>query len=190
MTNSVMTDELWLPVLGYEGLYEVSSEGRVRSLAGRRSGRVLKSRVLKPFNIRGYCLVGLSRNGVTKTFQVHRLVMCSFTGLEPLLEVNHKDGNKSNNRHTNLEWVTHRENIDHAHRENLVDTRGEKNFKHKLLEEDVRVILLPFVESNVQLAEIFDVSPATITHIKLGQTWRHLHDGYQRVANAKEQPRE
>lgn len=99
----------WKPVTGYEGLYEVSSCGRVRSLgfqtpAGYRKGRVLKPSVSDS----GYSLVTLARDGSRKSAHVHRLVCEAFNGPQPssLHEVAHNDGDAQNNAASNLRWDT------------------------------------------------------------------------------------
>jgi hypothetical protein len=114
--------EVWLPVRNYEGYYEVSNHGRVRSVARkivRSNGwpKTIKETVLcaKP-NRGGYLHVGLSKDGVAKTNRVHRLVMDSFFPTDEALDVNHKDGDRANNRLENLEWVTRTENHLHAYR--------------------------------------------------------------------------
>lgn len=117
--------EEWQPVIGYEGCYEVSNLGRIRSLksrSGRPRQRLLKSH---SFN-RDYARVLLFRNGSGQTHAVHRLVAKAFLGPVPEgKEVNHKDGMKANNRTQNLEYVTAAENISHARHLGLA-RRGER----------------------------------------------------------------
>ena len=92
------TDEKWLPVPGYEGLYEVSDHGKVRS----------RKKVLKEHPMRnGYYNVSLFKDGKYKAYGIHRLVALAFIpNREHLPQVNHKDGNKKNNAVENLEWCT------------------------------------------------------------------------------------
>lgn len=114
-----MNEELWLPVWGYEGLYEVSSLGRVRSIDREvehptvgivhRKGKVLAQ---NPLNKDGYLGVGLSRGGTKKKRAVHLLVLESFVGPRPKgKQACHNDGNNTNNRAENLRWDTPKENV-------------------------------------------------------------------------------
>lgn len=104
-----MEKEKWLPIKGYEGLYEVSNLGRIKSL------RKNKMMSIKPVKDR-YKSVGLvDRNGIIKSIKIHRLVAIHFIeNPENKREVNHKNMNKNDNRVSNLEWVTPSENINHA----------------------------------------------------------------------------
>lgn len=102
----------WLPIKGYEGLYEVSNTGKVRSLdrmVRNSSGNGTKlspGKILKQSDVgNGYLRVDLCKNGEIKHFAVHRLVASSFVkNPENLPMVNHKDENKENNSAENLEW--------------------------------------------------------------------------------------
>jgi DNA-binding XRE family transcriptional regulator len=101
--------ESWKPVEGYEGLYEVSDLGRVRSI--KRSGRILAGCQVA----HGYIAVSLHKNNQKSMYLVHRLVAKAFIpNPENKSQVNHKDLDKRHNSVENLEWVTPRENIEHA----------------------------------------------------------------------------
>ena len=108
MTN----DEIWCPIKGFEGQYEVSDKGRVRSL------KFGKERILKPIrNTQGYLQVHLCKNGEIKKCLVHRLVSQTFIpNPNNLQEVNHKDENPSNNSAQNLEWCDRKYNINYGTR--------------------------------------------------------------------------
>ncbi len=112
--------EEWRPVVGWEGYYEVSDLGRVRRIAAYRSTSV--GRVLKPWrNVHGYRQVTLTHRGRRHAPTVHRLVTDAFLGPLPAgMERNHRSGAKDDNRLTNLEFVTHPENVRHALRLGLV----------------------------------------------------------------------
>lgn len=109
-----MSKEIWKDIEGYEGLYQVSNLGRVKS--NLRKGKILKSNSTYD----GYYNVTLSKNGKLKTYRIHRLVCIAFLD-NPLnkSEVNHIDGNKKNNNIENLEWCTRSENAEHAHKTGL-----------------------------------------------------------------------
>lgn len=105
--------EIWKPVVGYEGFYEVSNLGNVRSY------HFGKTKLLKPgINKKGYLCVILSINGVRKTTTVHRLVLQSFNPQKDAFRnhINHINENKKDNRIDNLEWVTAKENNNHGTR--------------------------------------------------------------------------
>lgn len=104
-------EEIWKDVVGYEGFYEVSNLGRVRSLREH----VPKGKILTPFDNGGYDRVTFRINYKQKNLLVHRLVAKAFIPNPCNKEVvNHKDGNKKNNCVSNLEWVTKEENTVHA----------------------------------------------------------------------------
>lgn len=103
--------ELWKDIIDFDG-YQVSSYGRVMSYKQCKSGKILKNRI----NDRGYSLVSLRKNGKKYFKSVHRLVLENFNPVENMsqLEVNHKDENKQNNNLDNLEWMTHKQNINYG----------------------------------------------------------------------------
>ena len=119
-----MNKEIWKPIIGYEGTYEVSSLGRVKSVGrtvqgGNQSGPCLMKKtekIMAQYTTRGgYKVVRFKKAGKYKEFYVHRLVAIAFidTAADHKVEVNHIDGDKTNNAVTNLEWVTHQKNITH-----------------------------------------------------------------------------
>lgn len=110
--------EEWRPILGFEGIYEVSSHGRVRSLNYKdRAGRQRSGKLLKTGSGKDYPLVGLRKDGITIVRRVHQLVADAFLGpCPPEHEVGHKDHTRTNNHKDNLEYVTHLENMQHAAR--------------------------------------------------------------------------
>lgn len=110
-------NEIWKDIEGFNGLYQVSNYGNVRSFHGRVSG--MKFKIDKD----GYFHIGLTKEGKQRTFRVHRLVAKEFIE-NPLNlpEVNHKDLNKQNNNSDNLEWVSSRENKKHYHKDERKNT--------------------------------------------------------------------
>ena len=118
-----MTEEVWRDVKGYEGLYQVSNMGRVKSLERKdRFGRVIKERILEPaVTHNGYLRVGLHVDGKRKMLRVHRLVCEAFhENPDNKSEVNHVNEDKTDNRACNLEWSTRTENCNHGSRNERV----------------------------------------------------------------------
>lgn len=134
MGNSL---EIWKPVVGYEPLYEVSNLGNIKSLVKRivRKNGADFYKKEHPMRIcdngKGYKNLGLTKNGCTKTQFVHRIVCQAFNpNPDNLPEVNHLDGDKANNKASNLEWTTRALNNLHAHRTGLnkgYDKSGNRN---------------------------------------------------------------
>lgn len=125
-------NEIWKDICGYEGLYQVSNFGRIKSVdriiknTGTKSGEYhVKEKIKKISEYKsrgGYCGVTLYRNNNGKSYRVHRLVAQAFIpNPENKPEINHIDGNKKNNCVDNLEWVTGEENTLHAWDIGLVD---------------------------------------------------------------------
>lgn len=126
-------NELWRDVPNYEGLYMVSSIGRVKSIRRKNSvGRYIKEKIFSAReNNHGYPSVSIMKNGKSKNVRVHRLVAEAFIpNPDNLPEVNHIDENKSNNRVENLEWVTQQQNITR----NDLHIRGGKNRLRSVLQ--------------------------------------------------------
>lgn len=182
----------WRPVVGWEGRYEVSCDGEVRSLDReviRRDGtrQNFKGRVLGHYaNSAGYKLVRLSdqSNGLRECARVHRLVAEAFIpNPESKPEVNHIDGNKYNSSLNNLEWVTSKENRIHAwrtglrNRSHLPVKNGESNVNSKLSDEKV-IEMLSLRNQGVsykRLAKHFDVSKKTVIDAVKGRSWCHVN---------------
>jgi hypothetical protein len=168
-----MKEEIWKAVVGYEGKYEVSNLGRVRSYltnSGRLSREVV--RMLTPQKSTSYyhCnLQGKSKN-------IHTMVLEAFIGLRPTnMEACHKDNNKSNNTLYNLEWGTKSKNQQDRIRHGTT-ARGERHKKHKLTKEQVLQILelLQNKMPHRKIAKMFSVSRSAIDHISTGLLWGWL----------------
>lgn len=124
-----LLNECWKPVEGYEGLYEVSTNGGAKSLNYNKTG---KEKILKPGkNKQGYLYINLWKNGKGKAYKIHRLVAQTFLpNPDNLPCVNHKDENKTNNHYSNLEWCTYKENINWGtanERRSKTKTNGKKS---------------------------------------------------------------
>lgn len=175
-------NEVWIPIKGYEGSYEVSNKGRIRSVDriikdrwGYRAtkGKVLKLKVSKV----GYIQAGLTNQKV-KWKLVHRLVAIAFIpNPDNKAQVNHKDGNKQNNNDWNLEWNTPGENQIHAYANGYKCQNGEKNHRHKLNDEAIIQIRKIWAEGNTthqKIADTYKVSRENISMILRNETWTHV----------------
>jgi hypothetical protein len=176
------TAEEWRPIPGADGFYSASSFGRIRSepknpeKVGKKYGRVLRPSADR----KGYlwfriCLPGEKPRSV----KVHRMVMLAFVGPVPSeCEVNHKDGDKTNNRPENLEYKTGLENIRHAWENGLHandDRKGEAHRMAKLNDEKVRAIRAAFPARSLgSLAEEHGVTKQAISYVLNRKTWSHI----------------
>lgn len=145
--------------------YQVSSKGRVKSLLMSKS-KILKTRI----NQWGYEVVNLKIKSETKTKQVHRLVAEAFLGSDLVKsQVNHKDGNKLNNNLDNLEWVTPKENAEHAKQMQLRIARTHVQLSDR--EKDAILYLTASSEvTYLTIATAFSVSKRTVS--KIASEWR------------------
>ena len=170
-----MDEERWLPVVGYEGWYEVSDLGRVR-----RRG---KSAALTPVsNGNGYFRVNLSVAGKSKLKLIHRLVVEAFIGpVEYGYETNHISGVTTDNRLVNLEIVTRSENVKHAYRIGLASNQGENHPGSKLTDAMVREIRANCRTGipngrQTEYARRFGVSKRLIRFVLNGELWTHVQE--------------
>lgn len=137
-----MLFEVWKDIKGYEGLYQISNFGNVKALEksvwNGKTNLYFPEIIRKPnFDKDGYLNITLSKNSKAKTFKIHRLVAKAFIDNPGNLpEVNHKDGNKSNNFVNNLEWITRSENQKHAFRIGLINQNGPNNAMYGKLGKD------------------------------------------------------
>lgn len=180
--------EVWKPIKDYEGLYEVSSLGRIRSLDKVvRSGiknsvfRTIKGRILKPREDKyGYACITLSKNLKTKNYFIHRLVAISFIpNPENKKQVNHKNGVKCCNVLSNLEWNTLSENRQHAYDSGLQKApNGEGHYKSIFSKEDVLDIRrIGRTKTLTEIAKIYNVDFRNISNILLYKTYKNYkHD--------------
>ena len=176
--------EQWRQVHGYEGAYEVSSHGRVRSVPRaivRSNGRAqsFQGKVLSVSDdTYGYPIVGLSKGGRMFTAKVHRLVCRAFHGAPPSgkHEVSHLDGNPSNNTPPNLRWATRSENISDGFKGGRIPL-GSQRTNSKLTPAAVSFIRemrgLPGYTIR-SMAAMFGVSRSTVQMAASGKTWKHI----------------
>lgn len=179
-SNEIHDVEFWLPITGFIG-HEVSSNGRVRSIDHETNcrGKIyrVKGKIRKSCkNHRGYSLVQLVSKG--KAYPVHRLVASAFVpNPNQLPEVNHKDGDKENNRVDNLEWCTRGENARHAVATGLMNPpKGTDHWRSKLDETQVKTIrkCLNDGMTAYKLARYFKVVDAVIFNIRHGITYKNV----------------
>lgn len=176
-------------VIGFEGRYAVTKDGRVWSypskakwkkhqrghfLAIRDSGHHIRyGKRVK----RMYKRVSLSKDGKNKDFYLHRLVALAFLpNPNGYKEINHKNGDGSDNRVENLEWCNRRQNLDHAI---LIGrtTRGKKNMQCKLNEESVRKIRVLVGKGKTQreVANMYNITQGNVSSICRGRNWGWLN---------------
>jgi hypothetical protein len=167
----------WRAVIGWEGWYEVSDQGRVRRVCGGDrntvAGRILKTQDTG----KGYRSVCLCRDGKPRRLLVHVLVAEAFLGPKPSPkhEVNHEDGRKHRNRADNLEWKTRKGNMEHAVATGLMH-RGERSPHAKLTDDSVREVRRRCASGEFQrvVGDDFGVTQATIHAIVHRKSWRHV----------------
>lgn len=152
----------WRPIVGYEGLYEVSNTGEIRSLPhilnSHTGMRVLQGKVLKQSkNIKThYHSVCLSKNNESKMFLVHRLVAMAFIPNEKNYpQVNHKDENKSNNAVENLEWCTAKYNNNYGTVKQRISAKNKKS-KCKPVAQMLNGIVLDIFPSTISARHVAD----------------------------------
>lgn len=186
--------EIWVNIKGYEGLYKISNMGRVKSLARKYKNQhgefgykkeFIKAQKISCYNKEekqknGYYVVNLAKDDRGNWIRVHRLVAEAFIpNPEKKAEVNHKDGNKLNNKVNNLEWVTHQENCLHAWETGLHKNEEERirkiKEKNKILKVITKDMILDIFKNCVfgdkqhnahYFAKKYNVSPQTVCNIK------------------------
>jgi hypothetical protein len=169
--------ERWLPVVGWENLYEVSSHGRVKSLDRvDRFGRLFKGRLLRLTpGSHSYPMAQLYRKGKRCGRTVHSLVLEAFVGPRPSgMEVCHLDGSRSNNRLGNLRWDTRKAN----HADKLghdTHLRGERASNSKLTSQDVLSIRKDKRPQRIIAAQ-YGISRPTVSEIQNKRKWAWLAD--------------
>jgi len=177
--------EIWKSIEGFEGLYEVSNLGRIRSISmphpTRR--RAIVSTIRK-FSLNGgrkgtkYHSVMLTRvnPNIRISRSVHRLVAIAFVpNPENKPEVNHKDGDKTNNYYDNLEWCTRKENVQHSSKTGLLLSNGA-HFNAKLSVTKVIQIKRQLANGVKQcvIAKKYNIGTSTINQISSGKQWKHV----------------
>ena len=138
--------EQWKDISGYENIYQVSNLGRVKNV---NTSRILKQQV----DHDGYFIITLRKGKAKKTYKVHRLVAETFIPRNhKTLQVNHISGIKSDNSVSNLEWVTLRENIIHAHKIGIYNPTQQSNAMNKYKKTILKILNGKVVEKYESLA--------------------------------------
>lgn len=178
-------EHFFLPVTNYEDSYAISDDGVVKSLQRLTNhGRLRKGKVLKTaVGAYGYHLVSLSKNGVVKTYRVHRLVAEAFLPASCHgADVHHRDHDKTNNQVDNLCFVSATENMKAASEAGRLDglSRGRGR---KLSADEVKEIKLRLAqgEAELEIAKIFGVSRRMINYIKNKKVWTGPRCQFQQV---------
>lgn len=182
--------ELWKPINGYEGFYEISSCGNVRSLPHfDKMNRYRPGKLLQPQrHDKGYLQITLCKEGAKKRFYIHRLVADAFIqNQEPTkyCEINHIDENKTNNHVDNLEWCYHKYNMTYG---TLLQRKGD-NTAIPVVGTDIKTGEEKFFRSQTDAAKELGVTQAGISNalrgkrkngekkIAYGYTWRYKEAG-------------
>lgn len=160
------------PIPGFEGLYSATECGKIWS---HRSNKWIKPYLTR----RGYLRAALALNGKYVKKHIHQFVMLAHIGPREGLQVNHKNGIKTDNRLCNLEYTTAKENIAHAIRLGIFNSQGEGNYAAKLTDEQVKKILFKESGTYEEIASKYGVSSAKISQIKRCVNWKHLSCGME-----------
>ena len=168
-----LNGEVWRDVISYDGRYQVSNFGRVKSFFDDKPHILKANKVTE-----GYLRLRLYKSGASQNCFIHRLVAQAFIpNPEDKPQVNHIDGDKTNNRVENLEWMTSGENISHAFKLGLSKVpKGSKNHSAKLTPDQVREVRSIYVKSSYTfgvsaLARKFHVSEETVRDIVKGRSY-------------------
>ncbi len=173
--------EVYKDIVGFNGFYQVSNWGKVKSLSrivnhAKKGTQEVKERILK-FDLRsGYPSVTFYKDKKSSRFTVHHLVMLAFIGERPIgFDINHKDGDKTNNHLSNLEYCTRSKNIQHAFSKGLKPI-GQNHHKTTLTTKEVISIYELKHKGMTQkiVSEKYGVDRTTIGNIWRGKTWSNV----------------
>lgn len=171
--------EIWKDIEGYEGLYQISNLGRVKSFKRYSEGKILKARKVT----KGYLQVTLLKNGKGKNKKVHRLVAQAFI-MNPnnCPQVNHINGNKTDNTVQNLEWVTNKENVQHAWNNGLIIKNEE--FLERLEKTRGHIKNTKYYLYNQKYMTLNKI--AKLENIDYGMLWKRVNNEHMELVKAIE----
>ncbi len=166
-------DEIWKVIQNFP-MYSVSNKGRIRN---NKSGKIKK----ECYHNKGYPMVQLLDSRIRKasTKKIHRLVAIEFIpNPNNYPQINHVDGNKTNNNVENLEWCSNSYNNKHCRKLGLNPEFGENHHRAKLTEDSVRQIRKLYKEgvSTAKLSEMFGIAKPNIFHVWKRNSWKHVKD--------------
>lgn len=183
-TNTITINTIIMKdIIGYEGLYAVTESGKIWGYPKPHRystiGKNTKGRFLKPWLIgHGYETVSLYKEHKDKKFLVHRLIGSAYIpNPQNLREINHKNGNRLDNRVTNLEWVSSKENKAHAWKNGMYTHSGENHYLAKLNPKKVRQIrqLHQKGMNGMKIAKLMKISFGTAYGVLRGRSWSHIN---------------
>lgn len=168
-------DEKFKPVIGTNGLYEIGNFGTIKSFGRDRSDKKIFTLLRQDVNKQGYKTCVFKINSKRKIKKPHRLVALYFIkNKKNKPQVNHKDGDKTNNHYKNLEWATNGENQKHAFAIGLQNNQGENHPSNKLCEKEVVDIFYSTGDTK-NTAKKYGISLCHTNNIKAGKVWKHLN---------------
>lgn len=177
-TPEELENEEWRPVVEFPDAYSVSNLGHIRrdkAGKGTRSGKILHPAIAKKSQCR---LVALSIDGVHHYRYVHHLVALAFIGPRPEgQEINHDDGSRANNRVTNLEWMTHPDNMKHGWRTGLIHGVPGELRASSLMTPKLVIAMRGALANNLsqrRIARMYAVSRGVVQGVKRGSLWSHV----------------
>lgn len=170
-----MDNEIWKDIIGYDGLYQVSNKGNIKSFKKDKNGKLLMLKIDKD----GYKNIGLrDANYIRKFKRVHRLVAEAFIeNSNSFTQINHKDNNPANNYVENLEWCSVEYNNKYRFSNGNASHKGSKH-PQATITEDVAVQIFELGHSGLftesQLAKKFNTTRSVINKIRLSKSWTHV----------------